>query len=50
MNDLMQVANAPLKSSLKFEDMYVCDPSQKRYGYKSWDGEHSLAINRRPSE
>ena len=34
----MAVANAPLKSEYKFEDMYKCDASQKHYGYKSWDG------------
>ncbi|KAM0446995.1 hypothetical protein ACHAO4_008974 [Trichoderma viride] len=37
LNDVMQVANAPLKSSMKFEDMFVCEPSAKYYGYKSWD-------------
>lgn len=36
--DLMQVANAAYKTSYKFEEMYKCDPSQKYYGYKSWDG------------
>lgn len=35
----MQVANAPYGSSMKFEEMYICDPSAKHYGYKSWDGE-----------
>ncbi|KAK3937161.1 hypothetical protein QBC46DRAFT_268149 [Diplogelasinospora grovesii] len=35
--DLMEVANAPLKTSYKFEEMYKCDPTQKYYGYKSWD-------------
>ncbi|KAI0007111.1 Phophatidylserine decarboxylase-domain-containing protein [Xylariaceae sp. FL0662B] len=35
--DLMEVANAPLKSSHRFEDMYVCDPSAQHYGYTSWD-------------
>lgn len=35
----MQVANAPLKTQHKFEDMFVCDPKAKYYGYKSWDGE-----------
>ncbi|KAM0469853.1 hypothetical protein ACHAPX_010238 [Trichoderma viride] len=37
LNDVMQVANAPLKSSMKFEQMFVCEPSAKYYGYKSWD-------------
>ncbi|KAI1125842.1 Phophatidylserine decarboxylase-domain-containing protein [Nemania abortiva] len=35
--DLMEVANAPLKTSHSFEDMYVCDPNAKHYGYTSWD-------------
>lgn len=37
--DLMEVANAPGKTSFKFEDMFICDPSKKYYGYTSWDGE-----------
>lgn len=37
MTDLMEVANKPYSSSHKFEDMFVCDPSAKHYGYKSWD-------------
>lgn len=37
--DIMAVANAPNKTSFKFEDMFVCDPKAKHYGYKSWDGE-----------
>ncbi|KAM0512355.1 hypothetical protein ACHAPE_008921 [Trichoderma viride] len=37
LTDVMQVANAPLKSSMKFEQMFVCEPSAKYYGYKSWD-------------
>ncbi|KAK4111516.1 hypothetical protein N656DRAFT_733262 [Canariomyces notabilis] len=36
-SDLMEVANAPYRTSHKFEDMYVCDPSKPHYGYKSWD-------------
>lgn len=36
--DLMEVANAPLKTSYKFEEMYQCDPSKPHYGFKSWDG------------
>ena len=36
--DLMQVANAPYKSDHKFENMYICDPSAKHFGFKSWDG------------
>lgn len=38
MADLMEVANAPNKSSFKFEEMYICDPSAEHYGFKSWDG------------
>lgn len=33
----MQVANAPLKTDLTFEQMYICDPSKPKYGYTSWD-------------
>lgn len=33
----MAVANAPYKTSHKFEDMYVSDASAKHYGFKSWD-------------
>ncbi|KAJ7895570.1 phosphatidylserine decarboxylase family protein [Mycena olivaceomarginata] len=35
--DVMQVANAPLQTNHKFEDMFVCDPAKKYHGYKSWD-------------
>ncbi|KAH8652055.1 Phophatidylserine decarboxylase-domain-containing protein [Xylariales sp. PMI_506] len=35
--DVMEVANAPLKSTHKFDEMFVCDPSAKYHGYKSWD-------------
>lgn len=38
MSDLVQVANMPYQSSMKFEDMFVCDPSAKHMGFKSWDG------------
>jgi phosphatidylserine decarboxylase len=34
----MEVANAPNKTSFKFEEMYKCDPTKKHYGFKSWDG------------
>ncbi|KAH7161050.1 Phophatidylserine decarboxylase-domain-containing protein [Dactylonectria macrodidyma] len=37
VGDLMEVANAPNKTDFKFEDMYVCEPSAKHYGYTSWD-------------
>jgi len=36
-SDLMAVANAPYQTQHKFEDMYICDPSQKHYGFTSWD-------------
>lgn len=42
MSDLMEVGNAPLQSNMKFEDMYICDPTAKHYGFKSWDGEDAL--------
>lgn len=42
MGDLMKVANAPLGTSMKFEEMYICDPTAKHYGFKSWDGKNSL--------
>ncbi|KAI0145102.1 Phophatidylserine decarboxylase-domain-containing protein [Xylariaceae sp. FL1272] len=37
LKDLMEVANKPLGTAHNFEDMYVCDPKEKHYGYKSWD-------------
>ncbi|SPQ24820.1 e146e92d-4269-4ffa-b9b0-d40741485f26 [Thermothielavioides terrestris] len=36
-SDLMEVANAPSKTSFKFEDMYKCDPTKPHFGFKSWD-------------
>ncbi|KAG8408083.1 hypothetical protein J3459_018209 [Metarhizium acridum] len=27
----------PYQSSMKFEDMFVCDPTAKHMGFKSWD-------------
>jgi len=35
--DVMEVANKPLNTSLKFDEFYVCDPSAKHHGYHSWD-------------
>ncbi|KAE8375539.1 Phophatidylserine decarboxylase-domain-containing protein [Aspergillus bertholletiae] len=35
-NSLVTVANLG-KTEYPFEDMFVCDPSQKYHGYKSWD-------------
>lgn len=48
--DLMQVANAPLKTDHKFEDMYICDPSKDKYGFTSWDDffTRELQENARP--
>ncbi|KAG5979111.1 hypothetical protein E4U54_006975, partial [Claviceps lovelessii] len=37
IKDMLHVANAPYKSSMKFEDMFVCDPSAEHMGFKSWD-------------
>lgn len=36
--DLMEVANAPNQTSFKFEHMYKCEPSERFFGFKSWDG------------
>ncbi|KAK4098731.1 hypothetical protein N658DRAFT_488262 [Parathielavia hyrcaniae] len=36
--DLMEVANAPNKTAFHFQDMPKCEPSEKHYGFKSWDG------------
>ncbi|KAJ3567913.1 hypothetical protein NPX13_g6600 [Xylaria arbuscula] len=35
--DLMEVANAPLKTNHAFEELYVCEPKAKHHAYKSWD-------------
>lgn len=37
MADLMAVANAPLSTEFRFEDMYICDPTAEHYGFRSWD-------------
>ncbi len=37
----MAVANAPYQTKHKFEDMFVCEPTAKHYGYTSWDGKHA---------
>lgn len=42
--DMMQVANAPYNSRMKFEDMFVCDPSAKHMGFKSWDGKQAVPL------
>ncbi|OAA43566.1 phosphatidylserine decarboxylase family protein [Cordyceps fumosorosea ARSEF 2679] len=36
-HDLVQVANAPYQSNHTFEQMFVCQPTAKHMGYKSWD-------------
>ena len=36
VKELTETANVG-ESSHKFEDMYVCDPSAKHHGFKSWD-------------
>jgi phosphatidylserine decarboxylase len=36
-NDMMAVANAPLKTNHKFDDFFECDTSKQHYGYTSWD-------------
>ena len=37
LKDLTATANVG-QSSYTFEDMFVCDPSAKYFGFKSWDG------------
>lgn len=37
VKDLASVANVG-ETSYKFEEMYICDPSAKHHGFKSWDG------------
>ncbi|CAK7264935.1 hypothetical protein SEPCBS57363_001334 [Sporothrix epigloea] len=37
LTELLKVANMPYQTNHKFEDMYICDPTAKYYGYKSWD-------------
>lgn len=45
--DLLEVANTPLKTfHEKFEDVYICDPKAKHYGYKSWDGKSVLTTTK----
>ncbi len=46
--DLMEVANAANQTSFRFEDMYKCQPSEKHFGFKSWDGRSAtfLAMGR----
>jgi len=44
----MEVANAPLRTTMKFEEMYVCDPTKQYYGFKSWDGRNSPSRDNYP--
>lgn len=37
VNSLSEVANKAASTDKKFEELFVCDPSKKYYGYKSWD-------------
>ena len=37
VQSLQQVANGAVGTSLKFDDMFVCDPKAKHHGFKSWD-------------
>lgn len=46
LGDLVEVANAPKKSNLKFEEMFECDPSATHYGFKSWDGKWTNSLRR----
>jgi phosphatidylserine decarboxylase len=41
LHDLVEVANKPNGTDMKFEDVFHCDASAKYYGYKSWDGKIS---------
>lgn len=34
---MVQVANAPYNSNMRFDEMFVCDPSAKHMGFTSWD-------------
>lgn len=46
VKDMMEVANAPLKTDHKFEDFFVCpDPSAKYKGFKSWDDFFTRQVN-----
>ena len=42
----MAVANAANGTNYTFEQMYMCDPKAKHYGYKSWDGRHFALLAR----
>jgi phosphatidylserine decarboxylase len=42
--DLMEVANAANQTSFRFEDMYKCQPAEKHFGFKSWDGRSTTSL------
>jgi phosphatidylserine decarboxylase len=37
LEKLVRFANAPTKTTLSFEDIFVCDAGKKHYGFSSWD-------------
>ncbi|WRT70483.1 uncharacterized protein IL334_007481 [Kwoniella shivajii] len=37
LSSLEEVANKARGTNLKFEEIFICDPKAKHYGYKSWD-------------
>lgn len=37
VESLSDVANKATSTNKKFEELFVCNPSEKYYGYKSWD-------------
>lgn len=45
MHDLVQVANVPNNTNMAFEQMYICDPTAKHMGFKSWDGRSTSLYN-----
>lgn len=45
MHDLVQVANVPNNTNMTFEQMYICDPTAKHMGFKSWDGRSTSLYN-----
>lgn len=40
VKDITVVANKVNNTSLKFHEMFKCDPSAEHYGFKSWDGKY----------
>lgn len=37
LSSLVDNANKPLSTNLKFEDLFICDPDARYFGFKSWD-------------